>query len=84
MKGQKMTKIELEILQRVENKIDKLDEKFDKAMEKYIVPHEIFINNCKQEKIDQKDKKKTSTAQKLVIAIAVGNSLLAVFLAFFK
>ena len=79
-----MTKIELEVLQRVENKIDKLDEKFDKAMEKYIVPHEIFINNYKEEKIEQKDKKKTSISQKITIAIAVGNGLLAVFLAFFK
>jgi len=79
-----MTKIESEILQRVETKIDKLDEKFDKAMEKYIVPHEIFINNCKQDKKDKKDKKRTSLAHIITIIIAIGNGLLAVFLAFFK
>lgn len=79
-----MTKPEFTILERLEEKIDKINTKFNEVMEKYIIPNDVFIKNCKQDKIDKKDKRTSSLAQKITVTIAIGNGLLAVFLAFFR
>ena len=76
-----MSNTEMEILLRVEKKVDNLDKKFDETMIQYIIPHNEYINNLKDEKKESKKKKNNKLAHKITLGIAIFNGLLAVCIA---
>jgi hypothetical protein len=69
----------------VKNKIEKITEKMTEFATKQLIINEQLLNFKKQtenDKAEKKEKRRTSMTQKITIAIAIGNGLLAVFLAF--
>lgn len=81
-----MTKDETQILLRVEQKVDnyhsKTDEKFDRIMEEYIIPHNEYIKYEKEKKKNEQTKKNSTLQIKVGIGIAIFTSLVSIFVAF--
>ncbi len=71
----------------MKNKVETVTDQMTSFVTKQLVINEQLINfktDCEEEKKEIKNKKQTSFSQKVTIAIAICNGLLAIFLAFFK